>query len=102
MLTKCDIRREARPVCRNDNLVDYAPGDETRTLTLTGAVVECRGEATTVAAAHDRVAARMPTSAVRPYVAAAWNAMETLRARQGRLGPWLDVVEGVVKRNVAR
>lgn len=55
-----------------------------------------------VAAAHDRVRARMPTSAVRPYVAAAWNAVETLRARQGRLGPWLDVVEGVVKRNVAR
>lgn len=52
-----------------------------------------------VAAAHDRVAARMPTSAVRPYVAAAWSAVEVLRGRQPRLGPWLDVVEGLVKRH---
>lgn len=53
-----------------------------------------------VAAAHDRVRARMPTGEVRPYVAAAWNAVEVLRAKQGRLGPWLDVVEGLVRRNV--
>lgn len=52
-----------------------------------------------VAAAHDRARARMPTSAVRPYVVAAWGAVEALRGRQPRLGPWLEVVDAVVRRN---
>ena len=53
-----------------------------------------------VAAAHDRARARAPTAEVVPMVAAAWNAVETLRGRQPRLGPWLEVVDAVVRRNV--
>ena len=53
-----------------------------------------------VAAAHDTARARVPTSEVVPLVAAAWNAVETLRGRQPRLGPWLEVVDAVVRRNV--
>lgn len=52
-----------------------------------------------VAAAHDRVRERAATREVVPLVAAAWNAVEVLRGRQPRLGPWIEVVEGLVKRN---